>query len=72
MTRAHFLPDEETVETSRIEAANRVLDTSFIISEDVYLVVSDHIDARPLRPIGLRGKTGQFVLYQVLHPKKVE
>ncbi len=57
---------------SRIEAANRVLDTSFIISEDVYLAVSDHIDARPLRPIGLPGKTGQFVLYQVLHAKTIK
>lgn len=57
---------------SRIESANRVLDTSFIISEDAYLAVSDHIAARPLSPVGLPGKTGKFVLYQVLHARKVE
>ena len=54
----------------RIESANRVLDTCFIISEDVYLAVSVQIAARPLPPVGLPDKTGQFVLYQVLHARK--
>ena len=57
---------------SRIESANRVLDTSFIISEDAYLAVSDHVAARPLPPVELPGKTGQFALHQVLHSTKAE
>jgi len=52
---------------SRIEAANKELGTRFLISEDTYNEVRDHVRVnRCCIHVTLRGKSGEYVLYEVI------
>jgi adenylate cyclase len=52
---------------SRIEASNKEAGTSFLISEAVYQEVKDHVDAvRRCRQVTLKGKSGEFTLWEVV------
>ena len=52
---------------SRIEAANKELGTRFLISEDTYHQVRDHVRVnRCCIHVTLRGKSGEYVLYEVI------
>jgi adenylate cyclase len=52
---------------SRIEAANKEMGTKFLISEDTYNEVRDHIRVnRCCIHVTLRGKSGEYVLYEVI------
>ena len=51
---------------SRIEAANKEIGTRFLISEDTYQQVQDHVRVnRCCIHVTLRGKSGEYVLYEV-------
>lgn len=52
---------------SRIEAANKEQGTSFLISEDTYNIVKNEIvTGKKCERVGLRGKSGAHVLYEVI------
>jgi adenylate cyclase len=52
---------------SRIEAANKEAGTKFLISEDVYHQVRDHVRVnRCGAHVALRGKSGKYSLYEVV------
>ena len=51
---------------SRIEGANKEMGTKFLISEDTYQQVRDHVRVnRCCIHVTLRGKSGEYVLYEV-------
>jgi adenylate cyclase len=52
--------------TSRIEDANKELNTQFLISEKVYRSVQDLIKIGKEYSINIRGKEGLYTLYEVL------
>jgi len=56
--------------TSRIEKSNKDLNTSFLISEDVYTVVKKKLITGKSQRITIRGKTGSHVVYEVLGLKE--
>ncbi len=52
---------------SRIEAANKEMGTEFLISEDTYQQVRDHVRVnRCCIHVTLRGKSGEYILYEVI------
>ncbi|MCI0695214.1 adenylate/guanylate cyclase domain-containing protein [candidate division KSB1 bacterium] len=52
---------------SRIEAANKEMGTKFLISEDTYNEVRDHVRVnRCCIHVTLRGKSGEYILYEVI------
>jgi adenylate cyclase len=52
---------------SRIEAANKEMGTEFLISEDTYHQVRDHVRVnRCCIHVTLRGKSGEYILYEVI------
>ncbi|MGH7600142.1 MAG: adenylate/guanylate cyclase domain-containing protein [bacterium] len=52
---------------SRIEVANKELGTKFLISEDTYNEVRNHVRVnRCCIHVTLRGKSGEYVLYEVI------
>ncbi|MGH7601461.1 MAG: adenylate/guanylate cyclase domain-containing protein [bacterium] len=52
---------------SRIETANKEMGTKFLISEDTYHQVRDHVRVnRCCIHVTLRGKSGEYVLYEVI------
>jgi adenylate cyclase len=52
---------------SRIEAANKEMGTKFLISEDTYQQVRDHFRVnRCCIHVTLRGKSGEYILYEVI------
>lgn len=50
---------------SRIESANKEALTRFLISEETYGEVRDHVIARPAITTPLKGKSGEYTLYEV-------
>jgi adenylate cyclase len=52
---------------SRIEVANKEMGTKFLISDDPYQQVRDHVRVnRCCTHVTLRGKSGEYVLYEVI------
>ncbi len=51
---------------SRLEGLNKEFGTSVCISEAVYEHVRDRIAARPLRRVAVRGRDGEFMVYELL------
>ena len=52
---------------SRIEAANKEMGTKFLISEETYHQVRDHVRVnRCCIHVTLRGKSGEYILYEVI------
>lgn len=51
---------------SRVEAANKPLGTSFLISEKAYQEVKDLVTVNPYFQVQLPGKSGEYSLYEVV------
>jgi adenylate cyclase len=51
---------------SRIEAANKNAGTQFLISEDTYSEVREHVRVGESFPVTLPGKSGEYTLYEVV------
>ncbi len=51
---------------SRIEAANKKAGTQFLISEDTYALVKDHVRVGQCTRLTLPGKSGKYTLYEVI------
>lgn len=51
---------------SRIEAANKAAGTSFLISEDAYGCVREHIEIKRLEEVALPGRAHKCSLYEVV------
>ncbi len=57
----------DTVNTaSRIENYNKVYRTNFLISEETYKRVKNHIDAITIKDVVIRGKANKINLYEVI------
>jgi len=50
---------------SRIEGLTKELDTDVVLSEDLYMQVSDHVDAEPLRRIHVKGRAQDVMVYRL-------
>ena len=56
----------DTVNTaSRIESLNKHFETKLLISAETHGLVKDHVEARPLAPINVKGKTAPVHVYEV-------
>ncbi len=52
---------------SRIQVANKDMGTKFLISEDTYHEVRNHVRVnRCCIHVTLRGKSGEYILYEVM------
>jgi len=51
---------------SRIESANKVLDTNLLISQSTHDLLAPEVDCRRHEAVSLPGKAGRFTLYEVL------
>jgi adenylate cyclase len=56
---------------SRVEAANKTVDTSFLISDDAYRQAGHEVEVNRCPPWEIRGKTGLYQLYEVVGPKGI-
>jgi adenylate cyclase len=55
---------------SRIEAANKVIGTSILISDDTYHCVKEHVEVNRFEEISLPGRTHPCTLYEVVGMNK--
>ena len=51
---------------SRLEGKNKELGTKICISDSTYELAKDYIVARPIRPVSVKGRTGEFMVYELL------
>lgn len=51
---------------SRLEGINKQFGTAICISDKVYEAVADHIVARPLGGVSVKGRQGEFMVYELL------
>ena len=51
---------------SRLEGKNKELGSSICISDTTYQLARDHIVVRPLQLISVKGRTGEFMVYELL------
>ena len=51
---------------SRLEGKNKDLGTSICISDSTYELAKASIVARPLKPISVKGRQGEFMVYELL------
>ncbi|MBI3734000.1 MAG: adenylate/guanylate cyclase domain-containing protein [Chloroflexi bacterium] len=51
---------------NRIETANKEAGTHMLISEDTYRAVQERVTVRQRIPVQVRGKTGEYILYEVV------
>ncbi|MDA2919464.1 adenylate/guanylate cyclase domain-containing protein [Desulfobacterota bacterium AH_259_B03_O07] len=51
---------------SRIESANKELDTKLLISQQVYEHVKQHVLANQRVKLTIKGKTGKYTLYEII------
>jgi adenylate cyclase len=51
---------------SRIESANKKAGTQFLVSEDAYALVAEHVKINRTMKVKIRGKTGKYRLYEVV------
>jgi adenylate cyclase len=55
---------------SRIESANKNVGTNFLISEAAYKRAGDEVEVNKCPPWDIRGKTGQYHLYEIVRAKQ--
>ena len=51
---------------SRLESSTKELGTPVLISEDTYALVKDHVDARAVKEITVKGREKPVMTYEVL------
>ena len=51
---------------SRLEGKNKELGTQICISDSTYEAAKDDILARPLQPVSVKGREGEFMVYELL------
>lgn len=51
---------------SRLEGKNKELGTSICISDSTYERAKDRIVARPIKPVSVKGRIGEFMVYELL------
>lgn len=51
---------------SRLEGKNKDLGSQICISDSTYEAARDQIVARPLKPISVKGRNGEFMVYELL------
>lgn len=51
---------------SRLEGKNKELGSSICISDTTYQLAKGHIVARPLELVSVKGRTGEFMVYELL------
>ena len=56
---------------SRIEAANKEVETELLISEDVYQQVRDQVQIGKRAKITVRGKSGEHTIYEVVGAREI-
>ena len=57
---------------SRIEGINKELSTTICLSDTVYQAVAEQVEARPLRAVSVKGRTGEFMVYELIGLKTAE
>jgi adenylate cyclase len=56
---------------SRLEGMTKELQCDVILSEDLYLQVSDHVETEPLRKIKVKGRDQEVMVYRLIGLKAV-
>lgn len=51
---------------SRLEGVNKQFGTSICMSDSVYAHVAEHVVARPLQMVSVKGRVGEFMVYELL------
>lgn len=51
---------------SRLEGKNKELGSTICISDTTYQLAKEHIVVRPLQPVSVKGRTGEFMVYELL------
>jgi class 3 adenylate cyclase len=51
---------------ARLEGVNKQFGTSICLSDSVYSHVADHVVARPLQMVSVKGRLGEFMVYELL------
>jgi class 3 adenylate cyclase len=51
---------------SRLEGINKEFSTTICLSDTVYQAVVDEVEAKPLRAVSVKGRTGEFMVYELL------
>jgi adenylate cyclase len=54
---------------SRVEAANKTVETNFLISDDAYRRAGHEVEVNQCPPWEIRGKTGLYQLYEIVGAK---
>ena len=51
---------------SRLEGKNKDFGSTICISDNTYALAKDHIIVRPLHPVTVKGRVGEFMVYELL------
>ena len=51
---------------SRLEGINKEFSTTICLSDTVYQAVAANVEANPLRPVAVKGRTGEFMVYELI------
>ncbi len=51
---------------SRLEGVNKQFGSTICISDSVYARVADHVTVRPLAPVTVKGREGEFMVYELI------
>jgi class 3 adenylate cyclase len=57
---------------SRLEGINKDFGTSLCISDNVLAEVADEVIVRPLKPVSVKGRSGEFMIYELLGIRNTE
>lgn len=50
---------------SRLEGKNKELGSQICISDSTYELAKEHIVVKPLKPVSVKGRTGEFMVYEL-------
>ena len=51
---------------SRLEGVNKQFGSTICISDSVYARVTEYVSVRPLAPVSVKGREGEFMVYELL------